>query len=423
MSAPDYTFIENSIRQEIEIQLSLKLEPLYLKRVFKPGSSSNHQLPAVLNSHRSDTSESWPDKIDRQFLEWLRLALELTESGPENPSKNPGAAPVYRYLLPSLVFYVCSATGATHNAALMASTGVEFLGKASILFDDIQDQDKSDSIIKVIGEGAALNLALILLQAGEELIGDAFSNELLSQQSRSGSPVEFLPKNILLFPGRLLSSVSYAARGQLLDLQEKHIPLAERMVDQEYYLHKSGLKTGTLVSHWLELGAMLGGTTKRIATSEFLQDAPAVYYQAGFNLGMVLHLISDLKEFSMAVQKPEISRDLAWRNLTLPYIFIFKELHSTGDSSHLLRLWEQMNSDEATWELGNLIKLHAVTAFTRTLGMAVRYLVEAESQLRKLDPELEKGEHRAMLEMFKNLIRKFRGSPLTAPLSAAERSD
>ncbi len=419
MSAPDYTFIENSIRQEIETQLSLKLEPLYLKHVFKPGSSSSHQLPAVLNSHIPAISASWPDKIDRQFMEWLRLALELNEYGPENPSKNQGAAPVYRYLLPSLVFYVCSVTGATHKAALMASTGVEFLGKASILFDDIQDQDKPDSIIKVTGEGAALNLALILLQAGEELIGDAFSYELLSEQNHSGLAVEFLPKNGLLLPIRLLSSVSFAARGQLLDLQEKQIPLADRMADQEYYLQKSGLKTGTLVSHWLELGAMLGGATNRDAASEFLHDAPAVYYQAGFNLGMVLHLISDLKEFSIAVQKPEISRDLAWRNLTLPYIFIFKELHSAGDSSNMLRLWQQMNSDEATRELGSLLKLHAVTAFTRTLGMAVRYLVEAESQLKKLDPNLEKGEHLAMLEMFKNLIRKFRGSSLTAPLSAA----
>jgi geranylgeranyl pyrophosphate synthase len=300
--------------------------------------------------------------------------------------------------LPSLVIYTTLATGGELQTSLQAAVGIEFLGKSSTLFDDIQDQDKPDGLVKALGAGVALNLALMLLQLGEEQVGRAFKAVLEPGNKHFTN---------LILPEQFLASVTFAARGQLLDLQDNCHSLQQRLENSAYYIQKCGLKTGSLIGSWLEVGALLGTIHK---TGRHQKEISEIYRQVGFNLGIVLQLINDLKDFSIALSQPERSRDLSQRNLTLPFIQAYQTLKSRPDQMQMLYLWEEKSSLQTDTELLKLLAPTAILAFTQTIGLAARYLVESENYLRQLDPTLNKFEHRAMLGMFEQIFRKFRGS-------------
>lgn len=383
MQALEYTSLEELLKQEIRSQLDLKLQSMPLNSLF----GNSYSVEPI-----SSKVDPYLVKFDCQLKTWLFQALEL------EPEIAGGNKPDFQYLLPSLVIYTILATGGELQTSLQAGVGIEFLGKSSALFDDIQDRDKPDGLVKVLGVGVALNLALMLLQLGEEQIGKAFNIAIESGNPKSTN---------LFLPQQFLASVTFAARGQLLDLQDTDHSLQQRMENPAYYIQKCGLKTGSLIGSWLEVGALLGTVHK---TGSQQTDISKIYRQVGFNLGIVLQLINDLKDFSIALNQPENSRDLIQRNLTLPFIQAYKTLKSGPDKMQMLHLWEEKSSLQTDSELLKLLAPNAILAFTQTIGLAARYLVESENYLRKLDPALNKFEHRVMLGMFEQIFRKFRGS-------------
>ncbi len=394
MSNLEYSSLEQLLEQEVRLQLNLRLRSMRLRGSFENISPAEPGVSGAV---------PFPAEYDRQLKKWLYQALELA---PEVTGENK---PAYRYLVPCLVMYTALATGAELQTSLQAAVGIDFLGKSSALFDDIQDQDKPDGLVQTVGTGVALNLALMLLQLGEEQVGKAL-NEAIALRTQ---PVTNLPLS-----QQFITSVAQAARGQLLDLQDNNRSLPQRLDNPAYYIEKCSLKTGILIGSWLELGASLGTIHN---TGRPQTEICEIYRQVGFNLGIVLQLINDLKDFSVGLSRPQNSRDLAKRNLTMPFIQAYQALKSTAQIQ-MLRLWEEKSSLEADAKLLELIAPTALVAFAQTIGQAARYLAESENYLKQLDPALNKGEHRSMLEMFEQIFRKFRGAagPVSSISSVVE---
>lgn len=381
MPTPEYSSLEQLLEQEVRLQLHQKLQSMRLRGSFKDSSSTDPEVSGI-----------WPFLVDynQQLKEWLYQALELA---PEVTGENK---PAYRYLVPCLVIYTALASGGELQTSLHAAVGIDFLGKSSALFDDIQDQDKPDGLVQVVGTGVALNLALMLLQFGEEHVGKAL-NEAFA--------LRIQPVKNCGVKAKFLTSIAFAARGQLLDLQDNSRSLPHRLENPDYYIEKCSLKTGVLIGSWLEMGASLGTI---YSTGRAQTEICDIYRQVGFNMGIVLQLINDLKDFSTGLNRPENSRDLTKRNLTMPFIQAYRMLKPSAQIQ-MQHLWEEKSTLQTDTKLLELLAPTALMAFAQTIGLAARYLVEAENCLRQLDPALNKVEHRSILEMFEQIFRKFRG--------------
>ncbi len=185
----------------------------------------------------------------------------------------------------------------------------------------------------------------------------------------------------------------------MLDLQEKQLPLRLRFESPERYLQKVGLKTGLVFRYLAELGASLGG-----AKAEEVE----VYGRFGFTFGLVLHLLDDLTDFLQALTRPNNSRDLCNRYISLPFIYAFQTLVSEAERGEMLNLWEQ-TSNKPLRESGvdvNLklaVILRSTPAFLQTLALASQYLVEATTQMGNLN----KDELNFLLRKLQNLIQGF----------------
>lgn len=381
MPAPEYLSLEQLLEQEVRSMLNLKLESMSLSGLFGNSSLAEQNIAGAV---------PFLVQYDRQLKEWLFRALEL------ELEVFGGNKPAYRYLVPCLVIYAALATGGELQTSLRAAVGIDFLGKSSALFDDIQDQDKPDGIVQVVGVGVAMNLALMLLQFGEEQVGKALNEAIaLRNQPFTGLPL----------PQQLLTSVAFAARGQLLDLQDNSHTLPQRLENPAYYIEKCRRKTGVLIGSWLEIGASLGTFC---STGRPQTEISEIYRQVGFNLGIVLQLVNDLKDFSSGLNRPENSRDLTKRNLTMPFIQAYHMLKPPAQIE-MLHLWEEKSTLQTDTKLFELLTPTVLVAFTQTIGLAARYLVEAENYLKRLDPALSKFEHRSMLGMFEQIFRRFRG--------------
>jgi geranylgeranyl pyrophosphate synthase len=300
--------------------------------------------------------------LDQQLSEWLQLVLGLSESSDQTE---------LNYIAPHLMLYSCSAVGGATEQFLEASAAVQFLHTASVIIDDIQDQDNPNALSARIGLGQALNLALFLLQLGEMTLCEAFE--------QTGQTTGYRMLSLLH------QTIALGLRGQLLDLQDKSVPLSLRLNQPEAYLKKLALKTAYTSSYLAELGATLGGAP--IQTSQ-------IYREFGFAFGLSLHILDDLRDYLAGMSEPKQSNDLTQRYLTLAFIHALQEGIS---GANCLELWEEQSNKT---ELDALFQNK--NAFIQTFTQALAYLVEAETALKKLDECLEKPEHRLLLEIGHN---------------------
>jgi len=303
------------------------------------------------------TAETGFRDLERQVLGWVRTALSL-DSIP--------AWPEVDYIAPLLMLHVCGAVGGQPEKWLRLAAGVQILHQASVLFDDLQDQDQPNSHAT---HPEALSLALFLLSLGQEVFFEEVAN----------------PKLLV----GLFQTISRGGRGQLLDIQELELPLHFRFNSPELYIQKISLKTAGTGSYLARLGATLGGATP---------ETVEVYARFGLNFSLSLHILDDLADY---LREAKQGCDLPNRFLTLVYIIAYQQL-DPFKQKRVLELWGGKSEDGT--ELHDL--LTSDTAVLQTLTLATRYLAQAEMELQSVDPDLKKPEHQALLGKLKSLIQR-----------------
>lgn len=394
--------------QNVQVQLEQNLKKLLFKNfsnISNPKASSEE--PDGLESKKTVLKDDWLDSLDNHFFLLMHAATKtgVIEINDSNDKKTILQA---NYLLPSLILYTNGAVEGQPEKLLKITTAVEFLLKASCLLDDIQDGDKNRSLLGTTGVGEALNIALILMSLGHELLNDSIHEfTLLSQEAQDTRNTSDIISTFSKLSKRLFHCIQFAARGQLLDVQEKDVSPGRLFEQPDYHMQKIGLKTALITSYLAELGATLA--------APFAKEAILIYRQFGFTFGKALHLVNDLQDFLTATNhKVENSRDLGQGQITLPLVYAYQGLNTESERQHLLKLWEQIGCSTDTTSKVGLLKelsemLRSTPAFLQTVMLLMDSFFEAENQLKRLDPLLEKTEHRIMLEILKKLVMRFQG--------------
>ncbi len=362
----------DELPQQIKKLVSLHLDEAFLKL------SLQHLVAAEDCTLLRSNSFKW----DQQFLNLGRIAAGLADLE-SNVSLQPKINLIDK--LSSLVVLSCGACCSNSEIAIPAAAAMDIILMSAGLFDDIQDQDKTTSLVAKVGIGETLNIALTLLLLGQKLLTDTIKERLSDNEP-------------FLLINRLNHCLLVGIKGQFMDLQEEQIPLRARLEDQDYYLAKNGLKAATIFSYLTELGATLGYGS---SNHEFITN----YRQFGFALGMVVQLIADLGDFLAAGKQGELSRDLSHHLPTLPTVYAYQALETEAEKELFLELWQKVPTPLE--EIVNL--LNSTPAVSQTISLITQYAIEAENFLRAIDPQLEKLEHRSMLGLLKSFVGSLRG--------------
>lgn len=154
----------------------------------------------------------------------------------------------------------------------------------------------------------------------------------------------------------------------------------------EYYLHKTYLKTASLMSKLSRAAAVLSGAQ---------DDIIANCYEFGRNLGLCFQIVDDMLDYTSsetAFGKPS-QADLKLGLATAPILFAWKERPELGDL--IARKFDQPGDVE-------LARQHVIECdgLEKTRQMAISYRDEALKNLRAL-PE---SDARSALEFLTNSI-------------------
>ena len=326
-----------------------------------------------------ENSSAW----DLQFANLGRIASGLQDLENETPSSQTKITLIDN--LSGLVVLSCGACCPNPEMALPGAAALDLIFMAAGLFDDIQDQDKSNSLVAKVGIGQTLNIALTLLLLGQNLLTKTLAENLLGAEA-----LELL--------NRLNHCLLVGIKGQMLDLQETQIPLQDRLENSDFHLLKTGLKAATIFSYLTELGATLG-------LKDHNHKFVSCYCQFGFAVGMVAQLIADLGDFLDSGKSDNRGRHLRNRLPTLPTTYAYQSLEPEIKRQTFLTLWQTVPIPLE--EIVQLIK--PTPAVSQTIGQITRYTVEAENFLRVVDPELEKVEHRSMLNLLYTFVGSLKG--------------
>ncbi|NWJ48733.1 MAG: polyprenyl synthetase family protein [Chloroflexi bacterium] len=311
--------------------------------------------------------------------EQIQLALGLEASQDCDQSSYACTKSKMAFLSSELVGLTCGASGRGFREIIPALAGVFLIQQASSILDDIQDGDRETSLDKVLDVSTALNLALLMLNRGQEILVcnlAQLAEQRHTQTDYLGVVVE------------LNRAIGGALRGQLLDTQETKQPLPLREVDIEQYIAKIALKSGSRFSFLAGLGAILGG-----ANAAELQW----YRQFGYRAGIALNLMSDLYDYAGGgADGIEQCRDYRTGVFNLPLIYLYENQPGAAEKQAFLQLWAQsLESAEYLPAFKAILPWEA--AYRQTLELINHYIDQAEEALRQLDPTLEKPEHRDLL--------------------------
>ena len=202
---------------------------------------------------------------------------------------------------------------------------------ASILFDDVVDQDKQESITERYGTSTSVNLALLLLTfAYEKTI--QFCRDTSLGSEKSFVLLQHLHENFFL-----------SATGQIRDFVED-----KNFVTEEHYLNRIELKSGKPIAGVFSVIAIAQG-----ADPITIQK----WSKFGYLHGVFAQLINDLK----SCRTNNLRRNsIAKQTMTLPVInalstlkeplltqfqqLWFKEDKSQADIDHVLELLQKAGS-------------------------------------------------------------------------------
>ena len=169
---------------------------------------------------------------------------------------------------PVLPLVVCEAVSGYFEPALPAAAALLLFSAAADVFDDVEDDDKSISS-RAGGRAAANNSATALLILAEQSL-------LRLRESGAGSAATV--KVAAIANSYYLQS----CLGQHLDL----VYPEKKAITEEDYLHMIQMKTGSHVECACVVGAILGGSKKKINSA---------FGKFGRNLGMAAQIANDIQ--------------------------------------------------------------------------------------------------------------------------------
>lgn len=189
------------------------------------------------------------------------------------------------YLLPMVI---CEGVCGRCDQALPVSAALCFLRTAADIFDDIEDQDYSDSLSAIYGESAAVNAATTLILLAQKAIGRSINK---------GVPVDTVLHLLEIINGYYID----ACTGQHLDI----IGFEDGILSEDEYIKIAGKKSATSVQCACHTGVVLGDVQSKLVE---------VLISLGYNLGMGFQIADDIEGIVHG-------SDIMTRKITLPVIY------------------------------------------------------------------------------------------------------
>jgi len=210
-----------------------------------------------------------------EYLETIVLSAELAEDDSflrlilkvlNEAQKHDNSA----FSLTLLPVYTCIAVGGADTDALVATAAWRALHLAAKWLDDVEDGDDIVLAGELISPGIAVNLATGLI---------ALANSVLARHAFSQPDAESLRRDLLETFNRTILQMG---AGQHLDIAR------EGFLEIEQYRNVMAAKSG----RFFQLAAWSGA---RCATDD--QSILSLMASFGYNLGMMLQLNDDLRDF------------------------------------------------------------------------------------------------------------------------------
>ena len=279
---------------------------------------------------RTELNRRWPESAD-ELLAIVRYAL----------------LPPGKLLRPILALVCAELVGGRPEQVLPAALGLEYLHTATLVHDDVIDDDDTRRGRPSVPAAFGMPAAIV---AGDHLIFGAFDTITQCRQ--------WLPEDrIVTAIGLLAAAGTDMCRGQLLEGQMTGDPGA----DVATYLEMIRLKTGSLFRAVCEIGAVLAGAGPR-------QGRTMADY--GEHLGMAFQIRDDLLAYTMpAAQagKPATS-DLVNGRATLAVLLAF-EVSGPAGRRHLTDALNRGSARPAEMDAITSL-LHETGAFARSRELA-----------------------------------------------------
>jgi geranylgeranyl diphosphate synthase type I len=212
--------------------------------------------------------------------------------------------PVGKMIRPRLLLDAYALVGGGDPSALPAAAGAEFAHVASLIHDDIIDQDTTRRGRDAVHHRYGMESALL---AGDMLIFQAFL--ALVKCHEKGISAKRVIKAV-----EVVASVGAdICRGQMLEEQVS----GDLTCNQDVYLQVIRLKTASLFRGAMMCGAILGGGSDE-------QVAALTTY--GEHLGILFQIVDDLLCYTgnFEILGKPLASDLKNRRLTLPIILAYQ---------------------------------------------------------------------------------------------------
>lgn len=207
-------------------------------------------------------------------------------------------------LRPLLVILSAQSVGGKWKDAMSLALAIELLHTATLVHDDIIDQDKLRRGLPAVHEKWSIDEAI--------LVGDALISSSIFLAADYGKEV----LKITAETGLKLCD------GEYLDMTTTSIEMSE-----SEYLEKIDKKSACLFKTATEVGAIAGGGSELEVRS--LADF-------GYHFGMAYQLSDDLSD--IVAPSEGVPRDLRKRRITLPLIHLYESSDSTDKNALLCDL-------------------------------------------------------------------------------------
>jgi geranylgeranyl pyrophosphate synthase len=189
---------------------------------------------------------------------------------------------------PLLPLIICEAISGQYNHALPATAALQLLTVAGDVFDDIEDDDSSESLSARYGSAVATNIATTLI--------------ILAERAMSRLKIKGVENHIIVRALDTMNSFyTTACVGQHLDLSLS----ADDTVTEDLYLKIISMKSASQVECACNIGALLASDDQRLIE---------IFTIFGHNLGMAAQISNDLHGVTRG-------NDIFNRKVTLPVIY------------------------------------------------------------------------------------------------------
>uniref|UniRef100_A0A060TD48 ARAD1D48136p n=1 Tax=Blastobotrys adeninivorans TaxID=409370 RepID=A0A060TD48_BLAAD len=234
---------------------------------------------------------------------------------------------------------------------------VEMIHTASLLHDDVIDNSASRRSMPS-GNIAFGNKMAIL--AGDFLLGRA---SVAIARIRNAEVIELLS-----------TTIANLVEGEFMQLKNTAVDTTSKAnrASFEYYIHKTYLKTASLMSKSCRAAAVLSGARDPVVEAA---------YQYGRNLGLCFQIVDDMLDYTVTdrdLGKPS-GADLKLGLATAPVLYAWEQYPELGDM--IRRKFDHPGDVERAREY-----VKKANGLERTEQLAVKYAEDAIRQLEVLPP-------------------------------------